>query len=186
MKRRISQGHIKRHRLKSWLTRSRRGTVRPFSILDRRICLLVGHSFLGPPKFIPVKSGLLSITRRAPSARMIIRAESLPGWVVLSRALSLKVPMPRSFHSPEKWNSLALQENTVYSSSSPVSTVHRHVSKPSVKQGMDTYWSARRNARLSSRPRRCECPPHPHPHRFLPRHPGVLQRRAAWPWIRRK
>lgn len=60
-----------------------------------------------------------------PSARMIMREKIFSGSVELLRPFTLKVPIPRSFHSPsKKLNNLDLDEKKVISSSSPVSTVH--------------------------------------------------------------
>jgi hypothetical protein len=73
------------------------------------------------PKGIVCQIALFNITRRAPSARMIMRPDFFPSDSVLR--LTLKVPAPRSFHFlSSKPYSLPLAVNSVVSFSSPVST----------------------------------------------------------------
>lgn len=121
-------------------TRSKRGTVRPSSTPAICTCFPVGSLPSASPTFIPLYSGMLRMSRNTPSVRMINRADLFVGFVAAAPpsssspaadsgnffTLSLKVPMPRSFHSlPVKWKSFPRTEKCVSSSSSPVSAINK-------------------------------------------------------------
>lgn len=118
------------------LTRIVYSTGRPSSTAVKLTALVVGNLPSALPNFIPLNREVFKMTRQTPSARMTIRARArffvlLPSSSSApsssgAETLTLRLPAPRSFHSPfVKQKSLARLAKTVVSSSSPVSATKK-------------------------------------------------------------